>query len=137
MKRTNTSSTRLILSAIGLPTLLTFPALAQEPALTPGMPMHQGMPGMTMPNRPMPGISGADSPSTNAFKAANDKMMQGMNAPVTGDADQHFVAGMIPHHAGAIDMAKIELQFCKDPKLLALAKSIIAAQKKEIAKRTA
>ena len=56
---------------------------------------------------------------------------------MTGDADRDFVAEMIPHHTGAIDMAKIELQYGKDLKLVALAKSIIAAQDNEIAERAA
>ncbi len=56
---------------------------------------------------------------------------------MTGNADQDFVAGMLPHHAGAVDMAKIELQYGKDPEMLQLARAIISAQQKEIAQMQA
>lgn len=65
--------------------------------------------------------------------AAMDKMMADMDVKPTGDVDADFVAMMIPHHQGAIDMAKIELQYGKDPELKKLAEDIIKAQESEIA----
>ncbi|MDP3262430.1 MAG: DUF305 domain-containing protein, partial [Tabrizicola sp.] len=44
-----------------------------------------------------------------------------------------FARGMIPHHQAAIDMAKIQLEFGKDPEMRKLAEAIIAAQESEIA----
>ena len=74
-----------------------------------------------------------DTPSTTAYKAANDKMHAGMNIPFSGNADKDFVNGMIPHHQGAVEMAKIVLQHGKDPALKKLARDIVKAQDKEIA----
>ncbi|MEX3634611.1 DUF305 domain-containing protein [Paraburkholderia sp. BR14320] len=97
------------------------PALAQQGA---------SMPGMNMGNSSDAGSTG----STEAFKSADQKMMQQMQSPpYTGNADKDFVAHMIPHHQGAIDMAEVELKYGKDPELKKLAKNIIKAQKDEIA----
>ncbi|KND54681.1 putative exported protein [Candidatus Paraburkholderia schumanniana] len=75
-----------------------------------------------------------DVSSTAAYQAADQKMMSGMSSvEYTGDADRDFVAHMIPHHQGAVEMAKVELKYEKDAKLRKLAKDIIAAQEKEIA----
>jgi uncharacterized protein (DUF305 family) len=52
---------------------------------------------------------------------------------MTGDADIDFAAMMIPHHQGAIDMAKVQLEFGKDPALRKLSKAIVSAQEGEIA----
>jgi uncharacterized protein (DUF305 family) len=103
-----------------------FPALGLLAVLLPLAASAQDMKGMTM----APADTGG---SSDAFKAANEKMMKGMDVPLTGDTDKDFVAGMIPHHAGAIDMARIELRDGKDPALKKLARDIVAAQKKEIA----
>ena len=79
----------------------------------------------------------ADSEVGKAFMAANDKMMKDMAIEPTGDADRDFVTMMIPHHQGAIEMARIELQFGKDPQLRQLAEAVIVAQEKEIAEMKA
>ncbi len=69
-----------------------------------------------------------------ASMQAHHKMMAAMDAAKpTGDADRDFVRMMIPHHQGAIDMARIELEYGRDEKLRAMAEGIIAAQETEIA----
>ena len=76
----------------------------------------------------------ADNPADKAFIAAMHDMMVGMHQGMpTGDTDKDFVRMMLPHHQAAVDMAKAELQYGKDPDLVALAKDIVAAQDKEIA----
>jgi uncharacterized protein (DUF305 family) len=74
---------------------------------------------------------GGDSPSTAGYKQAMQGMMKGMDTPYTGDADHDFVTGMLPHHQGAVDMARVELQYGHDPVLKKLARDIIASQTKE------
>jgi uncharacterized protein (DUF305 family) len=51
----------------------------------------------------------------------------------SGDTDKDFAMMMKMHHQGAIDMAQMELAHGKSPAMKTMAKSIIAAQKKEIA----
>jgi uncharacterized protein (DUF305 family) len=76
---------------------------------------------------------GAVAASNAAFEAANARMHKDMAVPLTGDADRDFLASMIPHHQGAIDMAEVVLKHGKDPKVRKLAQDIINAQQKEIA----
>ena len=75
---------------------------------------------------------GDTSPSSLAYHAVNAKMHEGMDITFTGNADVDFVKGMIPHHQGAIDMAKTVLAFGKDPEVKKLAGEVIKAQENEI-----
>lgn len=60
----------------------------------------------------------------------HDEMMIGMNY---NDPDTAFAKGMLGHHRGAVDMAKIELKYGTDPVMRQLAEDIIATQQSEIA----
>ena len=82
-------------------------------------------------------VPSTGSPAANAFHremtASMAKMHEDMtSAPMTGNPDIDFAEMMIPHHQGAIDMAKIQLKYGKDPALRTLADEIITAQEKEI-----
>lgn len=108
--------------AASLALVFALPAPAQEADPHAGHDMSAGH-----------DMAGMDSPSTEAFKAANMAMHGGMDIAFTGDADVDFVRGMIAHHQGAIDMARIVLEHGKDAEVKKLAEEIIAAQESEIA----
>jgi uncharacterized protein (DUF305 family) len=76
---------------------------------------------------------GDAGPSSLAYQAINAKMHEGMDITFTGNADIDFVRGMIPHHQGAVDMAKTVLAFGKDPQIRKLAEEVVKAQESEIA----
>lgn len=84
-------------------------------------------------------IAGASSAiaAADGFDArmaeAMTRMHHAMMRPASGDPDRDFAAMMIPHHQGAIDMAKVQLQYGKDPRLRRLAQGIIVEQAQEIA----
>jgi len=65
------------------------------------------------------------------------RMMEDMHAPgYSGNADVDFLAMMIPHHAGAVEMARLVLQHGRDPATRQLAEEIIAGQTIEIESMT-
>ena len=65
--------------------------------------------------------------------AAMKKMMSDMAVKPTGDVDADFVAMMVPHHQGAIDMALAVLRHGRNPQIRRLAQEIIVTQQQEIA----
>lgn len=94
------------------------------PMMHPGIGSQHG--GAAMPQ-------GDRSPSSLAYQGVVDKMHTAMNITYTGDADVDFVKGMIPHHEGAVEMAKVVLAFGKNGEVKKLAEEIIKAQEQEIA----
>ncbi|MDQ0132933.1 uncharacterized protein (DUF305 family) [Neorhizobium galegae] len=111
-------SAKIILMTAALSALIGGPLAAQE------------MKGMDHSKMNMPT---GGSPSTKAFEDANARMHKDMATQYSGDTDADFVRSMIPHHQGAIDMAKIELAHGKDPEIRQLAEAVIKAQEAEIA----
>ena len=100
---------------LGLATaLLAAPALAQQvPPPTSPMMMNS-------------------SPADKALVSSMDRMNHGMAANMSGNPDQDFSQTMLAHHQGAVDMAKVELQYGKDPVLRKMAENIIRTQNAEI-----
>ena len=66
-------------------------------------------------------------------RASMRTMMTDMAIPPKGDVDQDFIGQMIPHHRGAIDMAKAELRYGHNEQLRRIAQEIVVEQQAEIA----
>src|SRR4030088_2695359 len=102
-------------------------ALAQDPPRT--HPVHGTMPIQYV-------ADGPDHPEEQPFLSENDaamnKMMMDMAVKPTGDVDRDFVAMMVPHHQGAVDMAQAELRYGHNEQLRRLAQEIVVTQQQEI-----
>ena len=101
--------------------LLVGPGVAQTPYEHGNPPPQEATPAGT-----------AGQSFHRAMAEAMDRMIKDMSIRHTGDPDRDFAAMMIPHHQGAIDMAKVQLQFGRDPILRRLAQAIIVEQQQEI-----
>ena len=88
-------------------------ALAQDPAST-----HE--------------VDSKENPFLTENAAAMKKMMADMMIKPSGDVDRDFVEMMVPHHQGAVDMAKAELEYGHNEQLRRLARDIVANQQHEI-----
>ena len=79
----------------------------------------------------------SDAAAEASYLAENDaamtRMMNGMAVKPTGDVDLDFVAMMVPHHQGAIDMALAVLRCGRNAQIKRLAQEIIVTQQEEIA----
>ena len=78
-------------------------------------------------------LAAAHQELTAGMDQMNTQMMAGSTA---ADINVAFICAMIPHHQGAIEMAKAELAYGDDPWAKQLAQNIITAQTKEIAEMT-
>jgi uncharacterized protein (DUF305 family) len=105
--------------------LAALPSFAQQ---SRGMEDHsQGAMQHSMP----------DTPASQAYMQSMDKMNQSMmSQPMTGDADYDFATMMRAHHQAAVDMAKAEIQYGKDPELTKMARKMVEDQSKEIKQLT-
>ena len=103
---------------------MVLPALAQEGHRQHGSPAS-------------PPSSGFTASTAKPFSALMDDAMTQMDesmkrAPMNGVTEHDFITMMIPHHKGAIDMARAVLLYTKDPELRNLAQGIITEQENEI-----
>lgn len=114
------SRPRLLSAALACGLCLSIPllALASPPSASHG-PAHQP--------------PGSESPYLAENTAAMDRMMAAMEIQPSGDVDRDFVAMMVPHHQGAIDMAVAVLRHGRNEQIRRLAQEIIVTQQQEIA----
>jgi uncharacterized protein (DUF305 family) len=120
-----------ILSALAVFFLLTAPMAFAQQAQAPASPKGE-QPMGEMKGMMGSGMGADESAFMNQNKTVMDKMMQDMMVKPTGDVDRDFAAMMIPHHQGAIDMARIYLRYGHNAELKRLAKKIIVDQQREI-----
>lgn len=105
-------------------------ALAALPTLALAQGAHGGHSG---PSTPAQTAQTPNAPSTQGYRQANETMHRNMDIAFSGNSDVDFVRSMIPHHQGAIDMAKVALQHAKDEQIRKWATDVIREQEREIA----
>jgi hypothetical protein len=102
-------------------------ALAQDP--TEAHHIRGAMPIQYVADR---SYGSEEQPFLSENEAAMKKMMADMTIKPTGDVGRDFVAMMVPHHQGAVDMAKAELRYGHNEQLRRMAQEIVATQQQEI-----
>ena len=114
--------------------LMAIAAIVILPSLASAQGAHGGHSGHSTPAQT---AGTPDTPATQGYRQANEKMHKNMDIAYSGNADVDFVRGMIPHHQGAIDMAKVALQHAKDEQVRKWAEAVIREQEREIAEMQA
>jgi uncharacterized protein (DUF305 family) len=115
---------RLLLVSIAAVAVIS-PGVTRAAASAPS-----GMSATAVPN---PSASRAKALFDAETGAAMARMMASMDVNPTGDVGHDFVAMMVPHHQGAIDMAETELRYGRNEQLLRIAQQIVVEQLQEIA----
>lgn len=133
---TTTRCRRVLAPCAAALALIAGTALAQPASQSSGQPGHdrtQGhAQGHAMPPDHLPQDQLTRDPASHAYMDGMRKMNREMRKPMTGDPDQDFARMMLPHHRGAVDMAKVQLKYGKDPELRAMAQKIVDDQTREI-----
>ena len=117
-----------------IPVILTVIALAT--GIASGSAFFVFAPGASQSLLDICGITSSEvteeSPFLKENGAAMTKMITDMAVKPTGNVDTDFVAMMIPHHQGAIEMAKTVLRYGRNAQLKRLAQEIVVTQQQEI-----
>ena len=111
-----------VILATGFVTAAQFPASAQDGSLS--------VPDICTTTQ---SAISEEAPFLAENDAAMKKMMNDMAVKHTGDVDSDFVAMMVPHHQGAIDMAIAVLRYGRNAQIRRLAQEIIVTQQQEVA----
>ncbi|TDY22866.1 DUF305 family protein family protein [Paraburkholderia sp. BL6665CI2N2] len=112
-----TPSPRTVLTILSVVIVLAISALCDSPSFTAGLQTD--------------GTSN-ETPFLAENNTAMTRMMDGMSTRPTGNVDRDFVAMMVPHHQGAIDMAQAELRYGHNEQLRRIAQEIVVEQQQEI-----
>ncbi len=116
------------------PRVISFAAVGISAFILAGGPLTASQAGpMSLHATASAPDNGAEAPFLTENAAAMDKMMADMAVKPTGDVDHDFVEMMVPHHQGAIDMARAVLRYGHNEQLRRLAQEIIVTQQQEIA----
>ncbi len=89
--------------------------------------------GLTLVSAVPVAAGSADRDFATGADAAMSTMMNRMDVEPSGNVDVDFVAMMVPHHQGAIDMAELELRYGRNRRLERIAQEIVVTQREEIA----